>query len=181
MPVRVSRALLVLAVGLTVGLVAVVVLSRPTAGETAAPRAGSSPAGASPTPGGGARAVTVLHDWDVRRAAAWASGDADALASLYTAGSTAGAADVALLRRYRSRGLVVRDLRMQVLRARVLTSRPRLVELEVTERLASAVAHEVRAGSRPLPRDVATTHRLVLRRVGGTWLMVRVSVVPSQR
>jgi hypothetical protein len=132
-------------------------------------------------PAAGARAVSVLHDWDVRRAAAWARGDADALASLYTVGSAAGAADVALLSRYRSRGLVVRDLRMQLLRARVLTSRPRLVELEVTERLAFAVADEPTVGSRALPRDAAATHRLVLRRVAGTWLMAGVSVVPSQR
>jgi len=96
---------------------------------------------------------------------------------LYTRRSTAGAADLDLLRRYRVRGLLVRDMRMQLLRARVLTSRPRLVVLEVTDRLASAAAHATRGRTWPLPRDVATTHEVVLRRVGGEWRMVRVSLV----
>jgi len=184
MPIRVSRALLVLAVGLTVGLVGVVVLSRPTTGAAARLLSADRAAHDAPTasgPGTEVRALRVLHDWDVRRAAAWASGDTDALAALYTNGSTAGAGDVALLRRYRLRGLVVRDLGMQVLRARVMVDRPRLVELEVSERLSSAVAFEASVGSRALPRDRATTHRLVLRRVDGTWRMARVSVLPGQR
>jgi len=184
MPVRVSRALLVLAVGLTVGLVAVVVLSRPTTGAASRLLSADRPAEHAPTATGPVpvvRALGVLHAWDARRAAAWATGDVDGLAALYTSGSTAGAGDVALLRRYRSRGLVVRDLGMQVLRARVIVDRPRLVELEVSERLSSAVAFEPSVGSRPLPRDRATTHRLVLRRVDGTWRMARVSVLRGQR
>ena len=181
MPVRVSRALLVLAVGLTVGLVGVVVLSRPTTGESARQLVGVADGATAPAPSAEVRALSVLHDWDVRRAAAWASGDVEALAALYTTGSTSGAGDVAMLRRYRSRGLVVRDLAMQVLRARVLVDRPRLVEVEVTERLSSAVAYEPAVGSQVLPRARAATHRLLLRRVGGTWRMARVSVLPGQR
>src|SRR5690349_3115068 len=45
--------------------------------------------------------LTVLRDWDRGRAAAWRTGDADALRRLYTAGSEAGARDVAMLRRWR--------------------------------------------------------------------------------
>lgn len=174
MPVRVRPALLVLALGLTVGIVASLVLGRPPAEVPRTPSARSTPVS---RPAAEDRALAVLHAWDVRRSAAWASGDAAALAALYTAGSSAGAADVALLERYTARGLVVRDLRMQLLRTRVLTVRPRLVELEVTDRLSTAVAaraHDPAARHR-LPADAATTRVLALRRVGDRWVMARVS------
>jgi hypothetical protein len=172
MPVRIPLVLLVLAVGLTLGLVGVATVSeRP--GEVRAP--GRPPAASRPATEHAA--LAVLHAWDHRRGEAWAAGDAAALARLYTARSAAGAADVALLRRYVARGLVVRDLRMQLLRARVLVHRPRLLELEVTDRLAAGRA--ARPGdpgaARPLPADVASTTVLTLRRVGDRWLMARVS------
>ena len=166
-----------LAVGLTVGLVASLVWTR-SAPAPVAGRSSTGPWSVAPTPAE-ARAVAVLHDWDVHRSAAWAAGDADRLAALYTARSTAGTADVALLRRYATRGLVVRGLSMQLLRTRVLTLRPRLLELEVTDRLSRAVA--VRRSDpgqgRPLPVDTATTRVLTLRKVGDRWLMARVSGV----
>jgi hypothetical protein len=89
---------------------------------------------------------------------------------------------VALLRRYTERGLVVQGLGMQVLRARVLVSRPRRLELEVTDRLAGAVA--ARAGdpqsARRLPAGAASTRVLVLRRPADRWVMVRVSALPGR-
>jgi hypothetical protein len=173
MPLRVPVTLLVLAVGLTVGLVAVAVVSAP--GDEGRARAGVSRASVRAPEE--RFALAVLHDWDGQRAAAWADGDPEALALLYAPGSSAGAADVALLRRYAARGLSVRGIRMQLLRARVLVVRPRRVALEVTDRLTSAVA--VRGGdetaSRPLPADAVSTRLLELRRVGDRWLMTRVS------
>jgi hypothetical protein len=172
-PVRVRPALLVLAVGLTVGLVMSLAFGRPTPTDRL-PAASRVP---SPPTVTEAVAVAVLHDWDVRRAAAWAAGDARQLAALYTARSSAARADVALLQQYAARGLVVRGMRMQLLRTRVVTSRPRLLELEVTDRLARAVA--VRPSDpglgRLLPVDAATTRVLTLRRFGDRWLMARVS------
>jgi hypothetical protein len=175
MVVRIYRALLVLALGVTVGLVAVT-----TVRQEPHPRAG-----VSTTDRGPARpddALAVLHAWDVRRAEAWATGDPGALGRLYTERSRAGAADVALLRRYAARGLVVRDLRMQVLRTRVLVARPRLLELEVTDRLAGATA--VRVGdpgaARRLPADAASTRVLVLRRPADRWVLARVSAAPGR-
>ncbi|RNM14073.1 hypothetical protein [Nocardioides pocheonensis] len=177
MAVRIPRALLVLTAGLTVGLVGVVTLAHaPTSVPRAVQPAAPAPVHASVGSDG---VLAVLHDWDVRRAAAWAAGDPDALARLYTPQSRAGAADVAMLRRYVARGLVVRDMRMQVLRARVVTARPRLLELQVTDRLAAAVAVGVGdpTAERRLPADVASTHLLVLRRSGPGqgWLVARVS------
>jgi hypothetical protein len=174
MPVRLPVALLALAVGLTVGLVAVAVVAR-VPGDAHRARVGGS--GSAVQVPEERFALEVLHGWDRQRAAAWAAGDPAALARLYVPGSPAGATDVALLRRYAARELSVRGIRMQLLRVRVLVARPGRVALEVTDRLTSAVA--VRAGdvtaSRPLPADAASTRLLELRRVGGRWLMARVS------
>lgn len=166
MPVRLPVAVVVLVVGLTCGLVVVGVVSgHPGPADGSAPSPITSGVGQPP-------ALAVLQDWDRRRAAAWADADPRALARLYVPGSSAGASDVALLRRYRARGYAVRGMRMQVLAARVLVLRPRLVRVEVTDRLAGATA--VDASEHVLPTDAATTRVLVLRRVGGEWLMARV-------
>jgi len=124
-------------------------------------------------------AATVLHAWDRRRARAWASGDADALAELYVPGAAAGHADVALLRAYLRRGLRVVGLRMQVLALSVLVHRPRRWRLKVTDRLARAVA--VGAGGRvPLPRDMASTRVITLvRSRNGRWRVSDVEPVPA--
>jgi hypothetical protein len=166
MPVRLPVAVVALVVGITCGLVAVGVLSGPSGGAV-----GSRPVPARADPVS-SPALVVLQDWDRRRADAWAAADPAALARLYVAGSSAGAADVELLRRYRARGYAVRGMRMQVLAARVLVLRPRLVRVEVTDRLAGATA--VGATDQVLPTDAASTRVLVLRRVGGQWLMARV-------
>lgn len=173
MPVRIPVVAAVAAVGLTLGLVVSSLLSG-AAGPPQVSRPASSAVSLTGPPG----VLGVLQEWDRRRAAAWAAGDVEALARLYTRGSSAGLADVALLREYAARGLVVRGLRMQLLRARVLVARPRRLELEVTDRLsaASAVRATDPTASWRLPVDAATTRMLELRRVGERWLMARVSV-----
>jgi hypothetical protein len=179
MPVRVPLAALVAVVGVTVGLVAVTV-SLDRSGSL--PRARRAPAAVS-TSVGLPGAVAVLHDWDRRRSSAWAAGDEAALGAIYTTGSPARAADLILLRRYLARGLVVRGMRMQVLRVRVLVARPGTLRLEVTDRLAAAVATHsgARDGALSLPVDGASTRVLTLRRGGGTWRMARVSAAVARR
>jgi hypothetical protein len=68
-------------------------------------------------------------------------------------------------------------MRMQVLHLRVLVARPSRIVLEVTDRLAGAVAVRVDDDRvrRLLPADGPTHRRLVLRRDGGRWLMAGVS------
>jgi hypothetical protein len=180
MPVRIPVVALVLVLGLTCGVVAVAVLSA-APGVPSAP--GRSRGPEVSTAASERYAVGVLHAWDARRAAAWAAGDRTALSRLYTPGSSAGAADLSLLDRYLARGLVVRDLRMQVLRARVLVSRPGRLVLEVTDRLAAATAARADAEDvgRTLPADRPTTRRLVLRRDAGDWRMARVSRSSADR
>lgn len=133
---------------------------------------GTSPSvAARPVPDPTVRALTVLHDWDARRARAWADGDAAGLAGLYLQGSTAGTADVRLLGRYAERGFVVRGLQVQVFSARALVSDPDRVRLRLVDRMAGATAYGrgrcVRVpGERPRLREVE------LRRQDAGWVLV---------
>lgn len=116
------------------------------------------------------RALRLLHAWDALRADAYARGDVAALRRLYVARSALGRRDAAVLRSYVERGLVVDDLRMQVLSADVRRDGPRLVEVVVTE----SVSGTVRAGTSTwrLPQDRTDAHVVVLGRRHGAWRMV---------
>ncbi len=121
--------------------------------------------------------VEILRAWDGRRADAWARGDPRLLRSLYTPGSVAGRDDLAMLRAWAARGLVVRQLRTQLLSVRELAHGPSSWTVLVTDRLAGGVA--VGAGlRRRLPRDQATTRTVWLRRLHGRWLVA--SVLPGE-
>lgn len=153
-PVPVTTATVVLAV--TLALTTVVLVRGLSTGrdEAAAPR----PAADRDT-----AAVRVLRAWDARRAAAYASGSPRRLAALYVAGSSAGSADVRVLRGYLGRGLRVRGLRMQLLAVSVVDRLDDRWQLTVTDRLAGGVA--VGRGRRlALPRDRADTHVVTLMR-----------------
>lgn len=119
--------------------------------------------------------VALLHAWDRRRAAAWATGDARALRSLYVAGSAAGVRDLAMLCSWSERGLTVAPLDVQVLSGEVVARAPGRVTFEVTERLARA---EARSGSQAwlLPRGQAGTRRVTMWRVAGRWRVATVVV-----
>lgn len=118
--------------------------------------------------------LAVLRNWDRSRAAAWARGDVAALLRLYVRDSAAGRHDAAMLRRWNRRGVRVERMTMQVLAVVLEERTARRLVLLVTDRLAGAVAV---AGGREtaLPRDRATTRRLVFRRVAGRWLLATVT------
>lgn len=117
--------------------------------------------------------LAVLHDWDRRRAQAWADGDPWALRRLYTRASAAGRRDLAMLGRWTDRGLVVRGMAMQVLDARVREHTADRIVVVVTDRLTGAVA--VGPGvRRELPADLASTRMVTLRRVTGEWRVSKV-------
>ncbi|WP_146207321.1 hypothetical protein [Nocardioides silvaticus] len=119
-----------------------------------------------------ASAVSVLRDWDRARSAAWSSGDVRALRRIYQPGARVGAHDVAMLRRWVERGLRVRRLTMQVLSVELRVRTDRRIVLDVTDRLADAIAVPVGGGhGRVLPRDGLTTRRLVFRLDDGSWRM----------
>jgi hypothetical protein len=114
--------------------------------------------------------AVVLAAWDERRAAAWARGDAGALADLYVPGSRSGAADVRLLRAYAARGLRVEGLTTQVLALRVVEQSSRRLVLVVTDRVVGGSAV---GGAAPvaLPADRASARRVVLVRQRGRWVV----------
>jgi hypothetical protein len=114
-------------------------------------------------------ALRVLRAWDGLRSRAYARADAAALARLYAPGSRAGAADLAVLRGYRERGLRVTGMRTQVLSATVLRQSERRIELLVTDVLVDAVASDGDRMRWSLPHDRPSTRRVVLVRVDQTW------------
>ena len=125
----------------------------------------------------GPRSVALLRTWDSRRAEAWSRGDPTLLRQLYTPSSVAGRHDRAMLRAWTDRGLVVQELRTQLLSVRVLAHDPTTWTLLVTDRLADGVA--VGPGvRRELPLDLATTRVVRFRRVAGEWRVA--SVLPTR-
>jgi hypothetical protein len=137
------------------------------------------PASVAPAPSASARpalleALTVLHDWDARRARAWTTGDVRAVRSLYVPGSAAGRADVHLLNAYRAQGLGVRRLVTQVYAVRVLHRGPGTLGLSVFDRVAGGEL--VRGRHAVTLRSSQPVTRIVeLRRVAGRWLVAGIS------
>jgi hypothetical protein len=119
-------------------------------------------------------ALSVLHDWDDRRAVAWARSDAAELSSLYVPGSAAGRADVRLLRSYTARGLVVRRLETQVFGVRVVHRSSRRVVLRVLDRVAGGVVEEA-GRETPLPSTRPVVRRVELLRGAEDWQVASVT------
>jgi len=127
----------------------------------------------------GVRALAVLHEWDRRRASAWASGDVESLARLYVVGSRTGARDARELRRWREHGLRAVGLHVQVSAAQVRHRSASGLTLVVTDRTVDGVATggPYRVG---LPRSAWATHRITLRRVRDAWRVAEVRTQPAR-
>jgi hypothetical protein len=167
----------ILVVGLLVGVF--LVLAWPSTGSGTRTQPGPPPvASASPTSRAEAEAADVLRDWDRRRAAAWATGDPAALATLYVPGASSGEADVAMLRDWTARGLAVDGLTTQLLAVAVLVHRPQRWVLRVRDRVTGAIAVGV-GGAEPLPGGTETEREVVLRHVAGRWRVA--AVRPARR
>jgi hypothetical protein len=119
-------------------------------------------------------ASAILHAWDARREAAWAASDTRALRSLYLRGSTAGAADVRLLRAYGDRGLVVRRIVTQVFALRVLRRDSTHLTVWVVDRVAGGVVDDGRRTA-PLGTTKPVLRVVVLSRVAHGWRVAQVS------
>ena len=152
-----------------------------TAGVLASPVSGRGPSAArgaandvTVAPVGEVQAAAVLRRWDAARARAWAAGDVRRLGALYTPGSVAGRRDRAMLQAWLRRGLVVSDLRPQVLALREVRHGDGRWVLEVTDRVSSGQAVG-RGAARPQPRDAATTTTVTQRRLHGRWRVESVS------
>jgi hypothetical protein len=121
-------------------------------------------------------AAEVLAAWDADRAAAWAAGDVGRLRSLYAPGSVAGHHDVAMLRRWLDRGLVVAGWHTQVLSLREVRHSPHTWVLAVVDRVAGGTADGVR-----LPADAATMRTVTLRLRGDRWVVASVRGLRASR
>ncbi|WP_109508695.1 hypothetical protein [Nocardioides speluncae] len=119
------------------------------------------------------RALMVLRDWDARRSEAYATADVTALMRLYAADSSAGANDVAMLRRYAARGLRVTGIRTQILAADVRELSATTMRLRVTDRMVGARAVS-RSETVDLPRDRASTRTISFVRRHGSWVVAEV-------
>ncbi len=162
LPTGVALAAVAAGIVLVVGHVLLDGGAGTTSSASAPPATASRPPVAT---GSGPR--EVLRAWDAARAAAWAAGDPERLAALYTAGSVAGRRDVRLLERWSARSLHVTRLEPQVLALVVEDASATRLVLRVTDRLATLRA-EVDGEPVRLPRDGPSTRRVVLERAGGT-------------
>ena len=111
-------------------------------------------------------AAEVLASWDAERSSAWAEGDVRRLRGLYTPGSVAGERDSAMLARWLARDLVVTGLGVQVLSIDEVSRTDVRWELRVVDRVVGGTA-----GGVGLPVDEPTARTIVLRLVGGEWLV----------
>ena len=139
--------------------------------------AAASPSAAPASPSGREDvrdALSVLHDWDDRRAVAWARSDESELRGLYLPGSAAARADVRLLRSWTARHLVVRRLETQVFGVRLLHRSPRRVVIRVLDRVAGGVVEE-RGQERPLPSTRPVVRRIELVLARGDWRVASVT------
>ncbi len=123
-----------------------------------------------------ARALRILHGWDRRRAAAWASADGRAIEDLYTRRCAARRRDADMLRQWTERGLVVRSMQTQVRGLTLVSSAQKRIVLAVTDRLvgARAVVTEDPEQVRSLPRDRWSSRRITLRRTPRGWRVAAV-------
>ena len=120
-------------------------------------------------------ALEVLHEWDARRARAWARADLDALRALYVRGSGAGRADVRLLHAYQRRGVVVRRMVTQVFAVRVLRSSGSALQMRVFDRVAGGRVLDHGGDVEPLRSSPPKARTITFHREAGTWRVAEVS------
>lgn len=116
----------------------------------------------------------ILASLDHRRAEAFAADEPELLRAVYVAGSQVMRQDRATLAAYRARGLRLTDLRMRVLRLRMVEVRGSRVVLEVVDQLAAATAVDRSGKATPLRADQPSAHRIVISRTPAGWRIASV-------
>ena len=117
----------------------------------------------------------VLARLDHRRALAFSRADPGLLDKVYLPGSGLRARDARVIEAYARRDLRVVGLRMTILALRVEDQTRSTAVLSVVDRISRARAVSDAGRSRRLPRDRATAHRVILRRMPGGWRIVAIS------
>jgi hypothetical protein len=124
-------------------------------------------------------ACLVLGGLDLSRAAAFATGDAGRLASVYVTGQAA-EPDAAAVTSYRERGVRVIGAVMHRRSCDVVSRSADRIELDVVDRLGPAVAVRQSGLASPLPRDLPTRHQIVLVRTTAGWRIAAVTGAAGQ-
>jgi hypothetical protein len=159
------------------GAAAVVVMGAAQSRDSrpeAAPPASTTEGSRDTAPSGSDHWLRELERLDRLRAKAWTTGTPRGLRRVYAPDSAVLRADRRMLRTYISRGLRTDGVRLEFAMVRVVDRRPREVELAVVDRLGPVRVHTDIGGAASLPADQPTAHTIVLRRVGGQWLIAAV-------
>jgi hypothetical protein len=117
----------------------------------------------------------VLRRLDARRSHAFAQADPGPLHKVYLPGSGLWSRDAQVIATFAHRGLRIVGLRMTILALRVDDRTGPTAVLSVVDRISRARAVNSAGRSRQLPRDRATAHRLMLRRVPTGWRIAAIS------
>ncbi|MEO6473390.1 MAG: hypothetical protein ABIR57_15360, partial [Aeromicrobium sp.] len=120
------------------------------------------------------RWANVMMAFDVIRAQAFEKGRAELLTSVYPQGSSLLEDDRRLLETYTRRGLLVDDMRMQVLRVRLVGRSNSLIRLDVVDQLSAIRVRMPGGALRELPRDRPTRRIVELSLTEDGW---RISAV----
>ena len=171
------QGLAVLGGALAVTTAAVTGIAWAGSGSGSAPARGLVPAAGAPAGGSPATAALPTRSWaavlgslDARRSAAYATGDPQRLAGVYTAGSPAGRRDAAELAGLRGAGLRAEGMRLRILQVTELRRTDRHVRLRVVDVLRR---HRLVDGSGAVverrPGRTAATWSVTLARDEGRW------------
>lgn len=122
----------------------------------------------------GGPGCVALAGLDLQRSLAWSSSSIEAVEALYV-DPTAGAADVAALRQWTDRGLVLESAMLVIGSCTAVTESPDRVRLDVVDRLAPTWAVDTFGLATSLPVDTWSGRHVVLQRVDGVWRYAEVS------
>jgi hypothetical protein len=116
----------------------------------------------------------VLAALAVTRGRAWQTGEPGLLRRVYVAASPVLRADRRMLAAYRLRGLRPQGVRLEFTSVFVVRRQPGEVTLAAVDRLNPTRVRSSLGTVVSLPADQPTAHTIVLRRVGGRWLIADV-------
>lgn len=126
-------------------------------------------------------AAGVLTRLDAKRSAAYATGDAGLLRSLYTSSSAAGRVDLSNLERMVAAGERARGFRTETTSVRVVARSTDAVQLDVVDTVpAFDIAGSDGSLVRTEPGRGEQTFRINLNRVDGRWLYATVEAVQTR-
>lgn len=162
---------------LGLGLIGLWPVISPAGDEPSGERTGQHDAG-SATAGQVKQAEQILRLWDAAREQAWASGSTPSLSRLYAPGSSAGAADKAMLKLWKAEGLRVLEMGRTITNLEIVTMAPGqlVVQFDETRHPVVVVGAGIEELVNPpeMTPGAAQSRTVELRETEGTWRVVSV-------